>query len=230
MRNGAAARIPAPPAPSTRGWWTPFADSATFANRQARDFLGRTATAAERAETENQFERTGGPAGPILWFATRPAVATTTDPAVRLHLAWPGRPPTAAELTARRNRYRAGASPTTVAAEHLNATGAATVGDEVFVSELHENVTGTPIDSATRTRLLDRLASGTTRATLLVEYAERASHVAATEPLVRVIVLHHALLGTIPARATLDRWVNEGPAALAADIVSSPAYRNRIGG
>lgn len=230
VRTGAAARIPAPPAPATDGWWTPFADSATFSDRQARDFLGRAATAAERAGAENQFERTGGPAGPILWFATRPSVTTTTDPAVRLHLAWPGRAPTAAELTTRRDRLRAGASRATVAGEHLAATGAGDVDDQTFVSQLHENVTGSPIDPQTRAELLDRLASGTSRAALLVEYAERSDHVSATEDRVRVIVVHHAMLGTIPAGPEIDRWVAESPAALATHIVTSASYRSRIGG
>lgn len=240
IRTGAKGRIPiAPPTtttpPTTRpgqgtGWWAPFGDAASFTDRQARDFLGRAGDAVDTAEVQREFERTGTPAAAILWFAARPAVTDSADPAVRMHLAWLDRPPTAAEYTTRRDALRRGTAPATVARSLLADHGSGGLTDTAFVERIHRNVTGKPIDSATRNRLLGRLGSGTPRETILLDYLADPGFVSRTQSAVRVIVIHHAMLTTMPSTADLDRWTASGPAALAADILTSAPYRNRIGG
>ncbi len=226
-----------PPPPAAH---LPFTSPEAFADQQARDFLGRPATDAERAAARAALVG-GGATGADLVLGpsalAHPSVAGLDDGqearVARLYLAYFRRLPDRSGFDHWVGVLRSGRSLERISQqfalspEFVRTYGALT--DDGFVTLVYANLFDRAADTGGRTYWRGRLAAGLPRGTMMTQLGESSEHRRLARPRVTVALLYRHLLQRMPTPAEVTAELAKPSLdVVVADLLASPAYAARI--
>jgi Tol biopolymer transport system component len=218
----------------------PLGSATAFIDQQHQDFLGRSATTAERTTWSQRFA-TGRahPAQLVAELARSEAFAGKRAPVVRLYWAFFLRKPDPGGLNHWISRYQSGASLASIAqkfaqsSEFKNRYG--TLSNSAYVTKVYLNVFGREPDASGRsywTGKLDR--KEISRGQVLVNFSESSEGKRRLAPQVHLLLIPLGMLRTVPSNAFFDAGLaafvaGERQAAyVAQQVIVGAAYDARL--
>lgn len=215
-----------------------FGSWSAFVTRQLQDFSGSAPAATVKLGVA-AIEAGRTPEAYVAGLRRTNDARTVVDPLLRLYRGGLRRAPNTGDVAYWAGRRRAGTSANAIAQavatspEFVNAQGKLT--NRAFVERVHVLTIGTKAPRST----VDLLATAldrriTNRGGVLAAFTETKVHQAATQSWVDTVHLHTSLLGRVPSAAELTattRRLDTGTplATVVRELLSSPAYRARIG-
>jgi hypothetical protein len=220
--------------------YVPFLSPESFADQQARDFLGRNATAAEKASARSAF--TGGASGPQVVLGSpyygNPAVGAPdgTGPearVTRIYFAYFLRAPDRSGYDYWLRQLRSGQSLEAISrrfassSEFIRRYGQLT--DSGFVALVYQNLFGRAPDNGGRTYWLKKLGSGFPRGTMMTQFSESSEYRRASARRVEAVIVYRHMLQRLPTAPQLTaELAKASTAATVADILASSEYGARV--
>lgn len=211
----------------------PFTSIDAFTTRQYNDVTGAAPTSAQLSSWRSAI--TAGTLTPVAAIGTLVdgAYWQAQSPITRLYLAYFDRLPDASGLTYWTNRTRATTTLATVSAnfaastEFQNTYGSLT--DAQFVELAYQNVFHRPADPSGRTYWLNKLATGTTRAELMLNFSQSNEFKNDTAASVDLVNLYTGLLRRVPTAAEVATGGTTPRADVITSLLGSAAYAARAG-
>lgn len=223
----------------TPGAYIPFLSPESFADQQARDFLHRYATPAEKAAARRALVGGGASAADVVLgsaFYANPSVAGDgSGPearVARLYFAYFRRSPDrsgfdywlrqVSRQSLERISAKFAASP-----EFVRTYGA--LSDDAFVRLVYRNLFDRAPDAGGRAYWLRRLDDGLGRGSMMTKFSESSEYRRRSQPSVSTAILYRHLLQRMPTAPELAAQVAKGSAAtVVTDVIASSEYQDRI--
>lgn len=196
----------------TGGSTPPIPDAVSFVQRQYQDLLLRDADPAGLDFWSRRVARgTTSPEGFVDELAQSPELQRSIGAVTRSFLGYLGRPPDPSGLAYWVGKIRGGTSSAKVdaslAASPEFQRRQAGLTDGEFVDALYADLLARPADPGGRAYWLRKLASGTSRASVVASYVTQPESIRATAPDVAVSIGTVGLLGRAPTTAERTEWV-----------------------
>jgi len=212
---------------------TPFKCPTDFVAQQYGDFLGRALDGAGANYWMTAID--GGMRGShlIRSFMASPEFGRVVAPVVRANLAmFDTYPKSAAAVRSAADRLRRGATPAQLADELARQTGPASLSNEQFVDRIFTNVFSRRPSATELSVGVHKLATGTSRGSLVAGYAESGPGVSSLEAPVTVAMAYLGMLDRTPDAQGWAFWVpatrRGGLDHLVTGFQVSPEYRRRV--
>ena len=216
----------------------PFPDAISFVQRQYRDLLLRDGDPSGVDHYSRSVAHgTASPAAVVEAFAQSSEMQRSVGAVTRSFLAYLGRVPDPSGLSYWVGKIRSGTSLAKVnaslAASSEFARRQSSLTDSQFIDSLYRDLLNRTPDAGGKAHWMAKLASGTSRASVVGSFVAQPESVRATAPYVAVTIGTSGLLGRAPTAAEVDEWVPKLRAGTPATewyetVLSSPAYEARI--
>jgi hypothetical protein len=220
----------------------PFASLNAFADRQAQDFLGRPATAAEKAAVLRilQTEDRNGSAAvlaPELFghdSVAGPQLRGLQAQVTRLYLAYYLRMPDKSGLDYWIAERKGGKTITQVSQAFASAKEFRTLyGTDVsnadFVDLVYDNLFDRTPSAKDRAYWVSELERGVSRGRMMTLFAESAEYIGSSGRTVSVVLIYRWMLDRVPTKPELaTEAAKPSMAAVVDGILASTAYKTRV--
>ena len=230
-------------APVTPGGYVPFLSTGTFADQQAKDFLGQVAaTQAQKDAVRTRFVTNDEPASKVIeeLFLSSPTQAGANDGqaarVARLYFAYFLRPPDRTGMDHWINVYRSGRSLQYIsrffAASSEFKTKYGSLTNSGFVDLVYRNLFNRVPDPNGKAFWLRRLDAGFPRGSFMTSQSESNEYRTKSKTRVYVSLVYRAMLGTPPTRAELEGELAKADPVVdhtIEDILLTNRYLARIG-
>jgi len=221
--------------------YLPFNSPESFADQQARDFLGRNATAGEKSAARTAFVNNGA-SGPQVVLAAPyfadPTVAAGdgTGPearVTRLYFAYFLRAPDRSGYDYWLRQLRSGQSLEAIsrrfAASSEFKRRYGTLTDEGFVNLVYKNLFNRAPDSGGKAYWLKKLGTGFPRGTMMTQFSESSEYRRTSARRVEAVIVYRHMLQRLPTASQLAAELAKASTAVTvADIIASSEYGGRI--
>lgn len=211
----------------------PFASVSTFAARQYPDFTGAAPTSGQTSSWTSQI--TAGTLAPIA------AIESLMDatywayqpPITRLYWSYYQRIPDYTGLNYWTNKRRTGntliwvSNSFEASTEFQNKYGSLT--DAQFVDRVYLNVLDRAADPSGRAYWINKLATGTSRGQMMLNFSESSEAINKRANLVQVVSVVSGTLLRVPTLTEVSDWDGDTRADVLQDVLGSPAYAARSG-
>ncbi len=226
--------------PVTPGAYLPFLTPEAFADQQARDFLGRPATTAERAGARTAMVGGGKTGADVVlgaeYFANPSVAGDGTGPEARvsrLYFAYFLRSPDRSGYDYWLRQLDSGRSLEAISrifaasSEFDRRYGPLT--DEAFVELVYRNLFDRRPDGGGQAFWLRKLDAGFPRGSMMTQFSESSEYRRRSLLRVTTVVVYRHLLQRMPTASQLTAEEAKGsPAGIVTGILESAAYADRI--
>lgn len=214
----------------------PFRTTSAFVRQQYFDFVGRAPTASEAAAQAKALRLgTATPQEVIRTLRAMPGLQSRRAAVTRLYRAYLARTPDFGGLEHWVSRLQAGVPLARVSSAFAGSSEFArrygNLGDTAFVDRVYRNVLGRPADPAGRAYWSKRLAAGTSRGTVMVQFSESNEHLRKTQGKVDIVLTYAAMLRRTPTAAELQPAagdIRSTPAGLVRSVLEGGEYADRV--
>lgn len=207
--------------------FAPFATPAAFADRQARDFLGRAPAAAWTASAVRQLNAGTTADTFVAGLVGDPAITRTVNPVIRLYQAYFGGVPPYEGVAYWVKTVRGGTS-LDRASQMLSTSGKfvsqwGPLSDSAFARRIYLNLYGVAPSQKVLSEMTTMLGYGLARGALVRAICESTQFRTRSAKNTQVTSVYHAMLKRAPATLWRDRWAARAEAADAglADLIGS---------
>lgn len=216
----------------------PFPDAISFVEQQYRDLLLRDGDPTGVDHWSSAIAHgTATPAAIVAQFAQSNEMQRSVGNVTRSFLAYLGRVPDPSGLSYWVGKIRSGKSMAWVNSALASSAEferrQASLTDSEFIDSLYRDLLNRTPDASGKAHWMAKLASGTSRASVVGSFVAQPEAIRATAPYVAVTVGTSGLLGRAPTATEVDEWVPKLRAGTPATdwyeyVLSSPAYEARI--
>ncbi len=227
-----------PPPVAVASPFAPFSSPAAFAERQARDFLGRAPTAAWTASAVRQLNGNIEADSFVAGLIGDPAITRTVNPVIRLYQAYFGGVPSYDGVAYWVTSVRGGTS--LDRASQMLATSSkftsqwGPLTDSEFARRIYLNLYGAAPSQKVLSEMNTMLGYGLARGALVRAICESTQFRARSAKNTQVTSVYHAMLKRAPAPLWRDRWAaraqatDAGLAHLIGSIRTGGEYAQRF--
>lgn len=217
------------PGPLSEPLILPVGPASAFVERLSKDFLGRSATTAERAaRTSSLADGSTTPAALVGAYQASPE-HQRQSPIIRLYRAYFLRLPDASGLAYWTGRSRAGVRLVAISEQFARSSeftrryGA--LDNRAFVELVYRNVLGREGDPAGIASWTGKLDARTkTRGEVMAGFSESSEYRRRSGPLVDVVNAFTGMLRRIPTAVELERWQGAPLLRLHLELLGNPGY------
>ncbi|WP_426573904.1 DUF4214 domain-containing protein [Aquihabitans sp. McL0605] len=227
--------------PVTPGAYVPFLSTDTFTEQQAKDFLGRSATAAEKSSVHSSLVGGGKTApdvimGSLFYGANSVARPDGTGPQARisrLYFAYFLRSPDRSgydywlgQLTGGKSLERI-SKEFALSSEFVRTYGPLSNSD--FVNLVYGNLFGRAPDAGGKTFWVNKLDGGFPRGTMMTQFSEGSEYRNKSLRKVQTVIVYRHMLQRLPTAAQLTTELAKASINVEiSDILGSAEYKGRI--
>lgn len=219
--------------------FTPWTNASAFVAQQYRDFLGREADAVGLRSWSDELDQgLRTPPSLVHYFLRSAEFEARMAPLTRLYFGYFNRIPDAGGLLYWFDLLRAGRASIGAIAQQFARSSEfvgtyGTLDDGAFVDRVYGNVLGRAPDPSGRQYWVDRLAAGTSRGTVMVNFTESSENRARRSTAVLVTLAYVGMLRRSPDASGFGYWVDRVDGATPAvelirQLQFSAEYRQRF--
>jgi len=221
--------------------YVPFLTAESFADQQARDFLGRSATPVEKSSAASALIGGGATSADVVlgtsfYGSAAVAAADGTGPEARvsrLYFAYFLRSPDLSGYDFWLRQIRSGQSLEAISrrfassSEFLRRYGK--LSDDAFVTLVYRNLFDRAPDNAGRAYWLRKVQSGFARGTMMTQFSESSEYRRTSARRVSTVIVYRHMLQRMPTAAeSATEVAKPSTAVTVTDIIGSAEYGGRI--